>query len=76
MTTGCNIPLFVAAHDPVVPIDPPATGFEWHNYYDPDDVLGWPLAGLGDDYGRLVTDHPINAGGSVLDWFLKSWNPL
>jgi hypothetical protein len=76
VTTGCNIPLFVAAHDLIVPIDPPAPGFEWHNYYDRDDVLGWPLGGLSNDYGRLVTDHAINAGGKLFDWLLKSWNPL
>lgn len=75
-TTGCNIPLFVAAHNLVVPIDRPVPEFEWHNYYDQDDVLGWPLGKLSDAYGRLVTDHPINVGGNLFDWLLKSWNPL
>ena len=23
-----------------------------------------------------MTDHPINAGGGIMEWMLKSWNPL
>ena len=77
-TTGCNIPIFVAAHgvDQIVPIKRPREDFEWHNYYDKDDVLGWPLRELSPSYGALVSDHRINAAGSVLGWFLKSWNPM
>lgn len=77
MTTGCNIPIFVAAHanDDIIPIHP-NDAFEWHNFYDKDDVLGWPLAVLSDQYGKVVVDHPINAGGSMMGWLLKSWNPM
>lgn len=77
-TTGCNIPIFVAAHltSDIVPMSPPSDGFEWHNYYDKDDVLGWPLADLSAAYKRVVTDHVVNAGGGVFGWLLKSWNPL
>ena len=77
ITTGCNIPIFVAAHAgaAILPIRP-NPGFAWHNYYDPDDVLGWPLADLSDAYGQVVTDHQVNASGGVLGWLFKSWNPL
>lgn len=77
-TTGCNIPIFVAAHamTDIIPIKP-NTSFEWHNFYDKDDVLGWPLADLSSAYSQVVQDHPINAGGGgVFGWLLKSWNPL
>lgn len=77
-TTGCNIPVFVAAHgvDQVMPIGKTRDDFEWHNYYDKDDVLGWPLRELSPSYGELVTDHEINAAGSVMGWLLRSWNPV
>ncbi len=77
MTTGCNIPIFVAAHakHDVLPIQP-NEAFEWHNYYDKDDVLGWPLADLSPQYGRVVKDHPVNAGSGMIGWLLKSWNPM
>ena len=76
-TTGCNIPIFIAAHakTDIVPIHP-NDKFEWHNFYDKDDVLGWPLADLSDEYGKVVVDHPVNAGGGIMGWLLKSWNPM
>lgn len=75
-TTGCNIPIFVAAHakDQILPAKP-NDNFEWHNYYDKDDVLGWPLADLSDEYAAVVKDHQINAGSGFMGWVLKSWNP-
>ena len=77
MTTGCNIPIFVAAHarEDILPIKPSAN-FVWHNYYDKDDVLGWPLADLSDEYRARVQDHVVNAGGGVLATLLESWNPM
>ena len=76
-TTGCNIPIFVAAQASadIIPIDKPMPDFEWHNYYDKDDVLGWPLEELSKPYRDLVTDHRINAGQGFLGWLIKSWNP-
>jgi len=73
VTTGCNIPIFVAAHRAmnIKAIARPNDGFEWHNFFDPQDVLGWPLQPLGGGYETLVRDHSINAGG-----ILRSWNPL
>jgi hypothetical protein len=77
MTTGCNIHIFVAAHakDDILPIRPNGQ-FEWHNYYDKDDVLSWPLADLSSQYADVVTDHAVNAGGGIIGWLVKSWNPM
>jgi len=78
MTTGCNIPIFVAAHKEmhVKPIAPPTPHFHWLNLYDPDDVLGWPLQPLSTGYAAMVEDRAINAGQGAVTWMLKSWNPL
>jgi len=78
VTTGCNIPIFVAAHQEmhIIPIAPPTSLFKWINFYDPDDVLGWPLQPLSNGYRTLVEDRAINAGGGVGDLLLRSWNPL
>ncbi len=76
LTAAPNIALFVAGLQKVQPIKKPADDFEWHSFYDKDDVLGWPLRPLpvGDEgsYADLVTiERPINVGG-----FWASWNPL
>ncbi|HBN88069.1 hypothetical protein [Rheinheimera aquimaris] len=78
ITTGCNIPIFVAAHaiEQIVPFTKPRHDFIWHNYYDKDDVLGWPLADLSDSYAALVTDIDVNAAGGFFGWLAASWNPL
>ncbi|MDP2714243.1 hypothetical protein [Rheinheimera sp.] len=78
ITTGCNIPIFVAAHamEQIVPFNKPHRDFVWHNYYDKDDVLGWPLADLSPGYAALVTDIEVNAGGGFFGWLAASWNPL
>ncbi|WP_036164761.1 hypothetical protein [Massilia sp. 9096] len=80
VTTGCNIPIFVAAHKTmdVKPIDRTlmGPGFGWLNIYDPDDALGWPLQPLSPEYAALVEDRAINAGQGMINWILKSWNPL
>jgi hypothetical protein len=78
VTTGCNIPIFVAAHKEmhIKPIAPPTPLFRWLNLYDPDDVLGWPLQPLSSGYRALVEDRMINAGQGAVGWMLKSWNPL
>ncbi len=69
-TFGCNIPLFTFALDDVQPIDLPA-GASWHNYYDPDDILGYPLKQISDAYGHMVSDDVSINVGSVF----SSWNP-
>jgi hypothetical protein len=77
VTTGCNIPIFVAAHRQmdILPIARPTPAFTWTNLYDPDDALGWPLQPLSPGYAALVEDRTINAGRGIVDWLLKSWNP-
>lgn len=78
VTTGCNIPIFVAAHaiEQIIPFTKPNNTFVWHNYYDKDDVLGWPLADLSEQYANLVNDIEINASGGFWGWLTTSWNPL
>lgn len=75
-TTGCNIPIFVAGHKTIEAITPPHQRFQWHNFFDEDDVLGWPLRPLSRSYARLVEDIAINAGGGLLGTLVKSWNPF
>lgn len=57
------------------PTTPPAAiqaAAQWLNFYDPDDVLGFPLKPLSTSYDRTVTDDlPINVGS-----ILSFWNPL
>ncbi len=75
-TTGCNIPVFVGGLPPeeIVPISRPNPHFQWFNYFDEDDVLGWPLQPLNPDggYSTLVQDVAINAGGLFSSWNLLS----
>lgn len=78
ITTGCNIPIFVAAHQhmSIKPIAKTHADFRWINLYDPDDVLGWPLQPLSPSYQALVEDRRINSGTGAWDWLVKSWNPM
>lgn len=51
---------------------------EWVNFYDPDDVIGYPLKGLNNDYFERVTqDRAVNVGNVVEGWtplsHLKYW---
>lgn len=75
-TTGCNIPIFVSGHKRIEAISPPVPSFKWHNFFDEDDVLGWPLRPLSPSYDKLVEDISINAGGGVIGTIVKSWNPF
>jgi hypothetical protein len=72
ITFGANIPLFTFAYDPVVPIRFPGNALpadvaelaEWLNYYDRDDVLGYPLRPTSPSYAAVVDeDIEINVGG-------------
>lgn len=50
----------------------PTIDGEWVNYYDRDDVLGYPLRPMNDAYAQAVTkDCEVNVGR-----FYQSWNPL
>lgn len=80
ITFGCNIPLFTFAYKEVIPIKFPGSQLstsqkkkaKWLNFYDPDDVLGYPLKPISPLYKQTVTkDIPINVGG-----VLASWNPV
>lgn len=61
---GCNIPLFISGipQSQIKPFDKRNTTFKWDNYYDKDDVLGWPLADINTAFGQIVVDHEINTG--------------
>jgi len=74
-TTGCNIPIFVSGHNNIQAFPPPNNEFKWLNYFDEDDVLGWPLKPLSASYEALVKDYSINAGNG-LSSLIKSWNPM
>lgn len=71
ITTGCNIPLFISGLNKIQAIQKPHPDFRWLNYYDVDDVLGWPLRPLSASYDSLVEDIPIDVG-----YPFASWNPL
>jgi hypothetical protein len=74
ITFGCNIALFSFAYDHPRPISFPGSALStedaeraaWLNYYDKDDILGWPLQPLSPEFAATVTaDIAINLG-SVL----------
>jgi len=83
-TFGCNIPLFLLSNENIEPIGFPGTGIaaafphatpaqiesvaKWTNFFDRDDVLGWPLAPLSKAYEKVVTDVQVNVGG----WFASA----
>ncbi|HIE64460.1 MAG: hypothetical protein ABGX83_05140 [Nitrospira sp.] len=60
VTFGCNIPLFTFAYEKVEPIEFPPKKLpqhlkkkaKWLNYYDPDDVLAYPLKAINPDYKK------------------------
>lgn len=80
-TTGCNIPIFLAGF-PQSDIKAVATStkgyaFRWKNFYDEDDVLGWPLKPLSPSYRAAVySDKEVNASGSIFGSIGQAWNPL
>lgn len=69
-TAGCNIPIFVSGLDQIEAIRPPNGHFRWINYYDKDDILGWPLEPLSSSYKQLVEDVALRTRGVL------SWTPL
>lgn len=67
-------PLFgvpIQVPSPLLTAHYPGLKGEWVNYYDEDDILGYPLQTLNSAYGGVVKDRAINAGG-----LFSSWNPL
>lgn len=80
-TTGCNIPIFVSGFpkDKIKAISSTANGysFRWKNFYDQDDVLGWPLKPLSPSYRESVfKDIKVDSGGSLWGSITQAWNPL
>ncbi len=80
-TTGCNIPIFLAGfpRENIQPVKTSSGGynFKWRNYYDQDDVLGWPLQPLSPAYRQAIyRDEEINADGGFLGKITRGWNPL
>ncbi len=80
VTFGCNIPFFTFAYENVKPIRFPHPTLpdhlkaraKWLNFFDPDDVLGYPLRSINDAYADTVDeDNAVNVGG-----IFTSWNPL
>lgn len=80
ITFGSNLPIFTLALEKVVAIrfPPPRLAqklrkaAKWLNFFDPDDVLGFPLKPLSPSYQKSVTeDLSVNVGNP-----LKSWNPM
>ena len=79
VTFGCNIPLFSFAYKQadLKPIKFPGTKLTparkaksaWLNFYDPDDILGYPLSQLNNRF-KFIQDKAINSGG-----LFSSWNP-
>jgi len=47
----------------------PGLAGEWVNYYDRDDVIGYPLKSINDAYDKAVAaDRAVNAGGILSGW--------
>ena len=79
ITFGCNIPLFTFAYKDPEPIEFPPSSLpdqfkqksRWYNYYDPDDILGYPLKQISAKYrATVIRDISINVGG-----LFGGWNP-
>jgi hypothetical protein len=81
VTFGSNIPLFTPAlpdpksikfPPPQLPANLKAVA-KWLNFFDPSDVLGYPLKPLSQSYGESVSaDLGIDAGGLFTSWNLYS----
>jgi hypothetical protein len=81
ITFGSNIPLFTLGLETVTPIafPPPSDALpeavravaQWMNYFDRDDVLGYPLREISAAYAAAVTADVSLEVGSVM----TSWNP-
>lgn len=87
-TTGCNIPIFVSGFKEVRAVENQKFGyqFNWINYFDYDDVLGYPLRPLkvlfvenDENHGQsydFVTDIQVNANDGIWGAITSSWNPM
>lgn len=79
ITFGSNLPLFTLALPKIEPIAFPPVGLSaslaekarWLNFFDPDDVLGYPLEPFYGNLGGKLIDRTINADG-----LFTSWSPM
>ena len=71
VTTGCNIPIFRAGFDNPQVFERPNNEFQWQNYFDAHDVLGYPIKNMSDSFNtEWIVDKKVDVGG-----FLTGWNP-
>ena len=68
--------MFVSGLLDILPIVPESDSFKWLNFFDADDVLGWPLRPLSSAYAQMVTDVEVNASSGFVSDLLYAWNPL
>lgn len=83
-TLGTQIPLWSMSYDnygqPIKIPSPQLSNHysglmgEWINFFDQDDVLGYPLQNINDAYSKVVVDRPINAGNVFANWSPLSHN--
>jgi pimeloyl-ACP methyl ester carboxylesterase len=80
ITFGSPIPLFTLAYDTVPCINFPPDNLQkdlkdkakWLNFYDHDDVFGWPLKYLSKRCEAcIIEDKPVNVGD-----IFTFWDPL
>jgi hypothetical protein len=81
ITFGCNIALFSLALQTYIGItfppdelvEPLKGAARWLNYFDPQDILSYPVKPLSDGYANnpQIEDLEINVGN-----IFTSWNPL
>lgn len=80
VTFGSTIPLFTLDLETIAAISFPGRALtpaqhaaaQWLNFFDRNDVLGYPLRPTSPDYtARVTADIEVAVGG-----LLKSWNPL
>jgi hypothetical protein len=46
---------------------------KWLNFYDPDDILGYPLKGINARYAKVVTDDIAIDTGTILGAHTDYW---
>ena len=71
ITTGCNIPLFKAGLPKPENFKQPNPEFTWHNYFDADDVLGYPVRKIAPSFADdWIEDRKVSVGR-----LFTGWNP-
>jgi hypothetical protein len=74
ITTGCNLPFYESGSPTSEQrFFRTSRDFQWINFYDRDDLLGWPLRPLGGRFKELVQDEERNDIGSTLTSHFGYW---